>query len=223
MTGKRRLLLSILLVLAPWLYPADLTTGFTGLFSLGMGSGKGLWEPTDPSESGSLYPGTGGGMAYTAKLPLSRRSLLNMSFQYIFARAGQRVEDQKILYTQQSLELPILLMAPPLSERSRLTLGAGPSLTLLPVTTRREITLDSRVVSDEYVRAEKTILFSLQAGADYTVPLTERKDLVLTLRFTHPFTSPGYAWDQGGSGNIRINRIDMGLGVLSHPPRGNKP
>ena len=215
---KQKAFVSLLFLLSPLLHSSDLTTGFIGMFNLGMGSGKGLWDTTDPRESGKLSAMPGGGISYLADIPLSYRTHIKLSIQYSYAQAGQKAGDQEILYTQQSLELPVLLMGTPLSGESRLTLGAGPSVTVLPAEAVREVTAGG-TVSEEAVEAEQTVLIGIQAGADYTIPLSSQKDLILTFRFSHPFTSPVYDWGQGGSGNIRINRIDLGIGVLSRQER----
>ncbi len=214
MVEKRRIIFPLLFLLSFSLFPVEMKTGFSGAFSLGMGSGKGLWDTSTTEEQGELLPLPGGSVSYLANIALSHRIFLNMSIQYSYARAGQKVDNRKILYTQQSLDFPLLIMGTPLSEKSRLTLGAGPTLTYLPGKAERAVYVDNTLISEETAHAEQMVLFGIQAGADYTIPISESSDILVSFRFSHPFLSPVYHWDEEGSGNIRINRIELGFGIL---------
>ncbi|MDA3958093.1 hypothetical protein [Oceanispirochaeta sp.] len=97
--------------------------------------------------------------------------------------------------------------------KSHWYLGAGPALILLPadaIRTYRAEGADQR----ESSAPQKRMMAALLVGLDYKFPSRETFEMLLSLNFVHPVSSPGYSWEEGSSGSIRINRLDLAATLL---------
>lgn len=208
---QRNTLFIFLLLMAYPLFSLNFFSGYRAVVSVGQGSGKGFWDQTDTHENGNLHPLPGVGAALFGELSFSEGLLLEAALQYSLSSAGQDVGGTEYHYHQQSFELPLMIKKSPGNNR-KMAFGLGPTLIYLPFKALRVIEESGSEITAKVI-ADQKILLGLQAGGEFRIPSSEKREIVLSLRFVHPLISPGYMWDESGSGNYRINRFDFGIGI----------
>lgn len=174
---------------------------------MGQGSGKGYWDWTDPQQEGRLYTLPSYTLGFFLEYPVKKGIILTADGLYTESRAGQKLGDQDYIYTQRSLEFPIMLFKDVPLSPEKLALGLGPTLICLPFQAQRQ---QDNIVLNSY--ASQAFLVGIIAGGNYRIPF-KTKNIILQFRFVHPFISPEYNWEVESSGNNRFNHLDIRIGI----------
>ena len=124
--------------------------------------------------------------------------------------------DSRYEYVQNTIEIPVLY-------KKRLPfydfdwfLGGGAVMMLNPIEASRIETTDGDKTKI-YEDPDNRFMLGLQLGLDWKFVNRNAHDWMLSLRYTHPLTSPGLKFGESGSGNIRLNRVDIGINYLYSP------
>jgi len=205
------LLVSLLLSLIIPLGAIGPQIGIRGQLSGGYPSGKGLWDWTEPSAKGTLFWDGGAGGSLLLHYPVSDGISLVLEFTYAYVRGGQRLDNRSILYSQHSLEFPLLYRGklPFPNIDSFFTAGLSPM-----------VPLDARM-DRHYSEPGKPLMLCLKVGMDYLLLKGTAGELYLSGAFTHAVTSPEFSWIAESSGSVRINRVDLSLCWMF--PSGRNP
>ncbi|MDC7221734.1 MAG: hypothetical protein PQJ59_17510 [Spirochaetales bacterium] len=184
--------------------------GVRSFFSGGYPSGKGLWDWTDAEQEGELHWKGGGGGGLILEIPLKESLSLTADSAYVYARGGQSLDDWDIVYTQQSLELFLLVKGklPVDFKGSSLAVGLGG---MAP--------FDARM-NGVSATPHQPVMLCLKAGLDFPSLKGSWGEGYFSAYFVHPLTSPEYDWVDGSSGSVRINRIDLAVTWLLPGRRG---
>jgi len=185
------------------------------------GSGAGYWDWTTPEQTGTFRPGYAVGAG--AEVRLGIRPALELSTGIVFSRAtvSQELDGATVEYEERSLSLPVLAHASVPAGTGRFGVLLGPAVTILPFPATRSVdgpaSPRSPSLSSETMErhAGAPVQASMEAGVEWSVPVSSRHRTVIGLRFVHPLTSPRYRWLSDSEGNTRINRFDLTASFLS--------
>ncbi|MFP4152502.1 MAG: hypothetical protein ACLFR8_10940 [Alkalispirochaeta sp.] len=200
---------------------------------LATGSGSGYWDWTTPGQTGRFRPGYAVGAGTEVRLGLQPALELSAGALFTTATVSQTVNGSTIAYTEGSVSFPFLAHTSVPAGAGRVGVLLGPAVTLLPFPTTRTVdgpsSSPSPSLSSEPTEAYAgaPVQASMEAGVEWSVPVSSRHRTVIGLRFVHPLTSPGYRWLADSEGNTRINRFDFTASFLRRigvpPPAAEAP
>jgi hypothetical protein len=193
---------------------------------LATGSGSGYWDWTTPEQTGRLRPGNAIGAGTEVRLGVQPALELSAGALFTAATVSQTVDGSTIEYAEQSVSFPLLAHTSVPAGAGRVGVLLGPAVTLLPFPTTRTVDGPSSSGTTEGY-AGTPVQASMEAGVEWSVPVSSRHRTVIGLRFVHPLTSPGYRWLTDSEGNTRINRFDLTASFLRRigvpPPPAEAP
>ena len=198
----------------------EFQNGYRLIAGGGFPSGKGLWDWTDTSEEGVLGWGPAGGAGVVCLFNFKDESYhIETGISFIHLRGEQTLGDSSYEYMQNTIEIPILFKKRLPFPDSDWFLGGGALIMLNPIEARRTETTDGED-TEIYCEPENRLMLGLQLGLDWKFINREAHDWMLSLHYSHPLTSPGFTFEEAGSGNIRLNRVDLSFSYLYTPAAG---
>ncbi len=212
--------ISLLSALPPALPALEFQNGYRLILGGGFPSGKGLWDWTDTSEKGTLHwgPAVGGGVVCLFNLR-EEACHIETGINIVHLRGKQKLGDSRYEYMQNTIEIPVLYKTRLPFPDTHLFLGGGAVMMINPIEARRTETTDGEE-TEIYCEPDNKVMLGLQLGLDWKFINKEAHDWMLSLHYTHPLTSPGFSFEEMGSGNIRLNRADLSFTYLYTPAAG---
>jgi hypothetical protein len=200
----------------------EFQNGYRAFIGGGFPSGKGLWDWTDTEEKGVLHWGPAGGGAVVGLFNFNNESFhIETGISFVHLRGEQSLGDSRYEYMQNTIENPVLYKKRLPFPGSDWFLGGGALLMLNPIEARRIETKDGDE-TEEYCAPGNRLMLGLQLGLDWKFLIRKAHDWMLSLHYTHPLTSPDFSFEKNGSGNIRLNRVDLSVTYL-YSPAANFP
>lgn len=207
---KRTLLFFTFLLSLASLSSMEFQTGLRMGISASIGTGKGFWDWTDGDIQRLFYPVP----SYSVILQAENEKgwAVESGITYSDNTSGLRMDDTIYLYRQKALEIPLMFKVYLSDTNIKPFMKLGPSLCYLLPGSSFQSEETSFSLLDEN-KPGRTWQYGLKCGLGLDIS-GKKHHWLLDFQVNSFYSSPDYSRIDGGTGNIRYHRFELGLGYL---------
>lgn len=191
-------------------FPQEFQAGLRMSISSSIGTGKGYWDWTEGEIQRLFYPVP----SYSGILQMESKKgwALESGITYSDNTSGLRMDNTIYLYRQKALEIPLMLKIYLSDNKIRPFMKLGPSLCyLFPGASFQSEDLSFDLLEDN--KPGQPWQYGLKCGIGLDIA-GKKNHWLLDFQLNSFYSSPDYSRSDGGTGNIRYHRFELGLGYL---------